>query len=113
MSSPDTDPGRTATDLTPLDADAPVLAPDTAVLPGDEPPAAHCPYCDRPFDGEPARDLHVGERHPAEMTDDEAAAYETAIDAENDDLFLYHIKVIVALGIIHGVVVLVYMAMLG
>jgi len=82
-------------------------------LPDAETPAARCPYCDRPFDGERARDLHVGERHAGEATDVELETYEEAREAERDELFMYHVKVVVALGVIYSVVVLVYMAALG
>jgi hypothetical protein len=88
------------------------LDPDIDV-PHGEAPAARCPYCDRPFDAERARDLHVGSVHEAEATGAESEAYEEAMDAERDELFFYHVKVVVALGVIYAVLVVVYMAALG
>lgn len=85
--------------------------PDTDVPAGETP--VRCPYCERPFDGERARDLHVGGRHASEATEAELAAYEDAAESERDELFFYHVKVVVALGVIYSVVVIVYMAALG
>jgi len=89
-----------------------ITNPETE-LPDGETPAARCPYCDRPFDGKRARDLHVGERHADEATGVELDAHEEAREAERDDLFMYHVKVVVALGVLYSVLVLVYMAALG
>ena len=44
--------------------------------------------------------LHVGERHADDCTADERAAYEDAYDAESDDLFIYHFKVIAAIVVL-------------
>lgn len=79
----------------------------------DDVVAAECPYCDRPFSTEAARDLHVGEDHDGECTDEERAAYEAASDVEHDDLFYFHLRIVAALGVLYGVVVLVYMLALG
>ncbi|PSP78211.1 hypothetical protein BRC81_08815 [Halobacteriales archaeon QS_1_68_20] len=68
-----------------------------------------CPYCDRPFRRERLRDLHVGEVHPAECTDEEYAAYETALDDEKDDLFTFHMQIVVTLGLLFFVFVFSYM----
>jgi hypothetical protein len=106
------DPSAPSGSATPARRSTATVTPEVAV-PEDESPGARCGYCDRPFDTEHARDLHVGDVHDDVVTDAEAEAYEEAMERENDDLFLYHIKVIVALGIIHGVVVLAYMAVLG
>lgn len=86
--------------------------PETEVRP-DETVAAACPHCGRPFRAERVRDLHVGEAHEADCTDDERAAYEAAREAERDDLFYFHLKVVAALGVLYSVVVLVYMVALG
>ncbi|MFB6138007.1 MAG: hypothetical protein ABEJ42_06670 [Halobacteriaceae archaeon] len=84
--------------------------PDTEVPPG-EAPAARCPYCDRPFASERTCTLHVGEAH--DCTDAEWAAYEAAVDAEGDDLFVYHITVVAALSLLYAVSILGYMVVLG
>jgi hypothetical protein len=77
-------------------------------LPDGETPAAECPYCGRPFQTERLRALHVGERHPEECTDDERAEFEAAREAESDDLFIYHLKVIAALVVLFFVFVYAY-----
>ena len=77
------------------------LDPDIDV-PAGETPAAECQYCGRPFDSKRARDLHVGRVHAEEAT-----------ETERDELFFYHIRVVVALGVIYSVLVIVYMAALG
>jgi hypothetical protein len=88
------------------------VVPETAV-PEGETPAATCPYCDRPFPESALRDLHVGQRHPERCTGAERAAYEDARDAEDDTLFMYHLRVIGALGVTYAVLVLVYMIVLA
>ena len=88
------------------------LNPDVE-LPPDETPAARCQYCDRPFQSERACALHLGEVHEADLTADERTAYEEALEAERDDLFYFHLKVVVALGFIYAILVLFYMVALG
>ncbi|WP_436926579.1 DUF7410 domain-containing protein [Halosimplex amylolyticum] len=91
---------------------APTLRPtrDTAV-PDGETPAATCPHCECPFRSEHARDLHVGERH--EPSEAERERYEAALERERDDLWLFHAKAVVALGVIYAATVILYMAVLG
>lgn len=88
------------------------ITPETVVPPG-EAPAASCPYCDRPFSSERSCALHVGEVHRDVCTDAEIEAYEQACDAEEDDLFGFHMKVFVAIGIIHAVLIALYMIAFG
>jgi hypothetical protein len=71
-----------------------------------------CPRCGRPFRRERQRDLHLGEAH-GDLTDDEQAAYEDATEAETDDLFFFHMKVVVALGVLYSSTVLLYTAIVG
>ena len=78
-------------------------------MPADETPAARCAYCDRPFRTERAWALHVGEAHPGRCTDAEGDAYDEAASDEADELFGFHMKVFVAIGVVHTVVVLAYM----
>ena len=91
---------------------APALRPsrDTAV-PADEAPAAACPHCECPFTSEHARDLHVGEHH--DPTPAERERYEDALETERDDLWLFHAKAVVALGVTYAATVILYMAVLG
>lgn len=88
------------------------LNPETAVL-DDEPPAARCQYCNRPFDSDRSCALHIGEAHSHEWTKDEQLAYENAMEAEEDELWLYHMKIVVALGVTYAITVLIYMVVLG
>lgn len=78
--------------------------PETMV-PADEDPVATCPYCDRPFRQEHLRDLHVGAQHE-QASDDELSAYETAREAESEELFTYHLKVAGALGAVYALLFL-------
>lgn len=88
------------------------VTPDTAVPPGES-SAARCPYCDRPFRTERSRALHVGERHPDDATGADDEAYERAREEEEEELFSFHMKVIVAIGALHAVIVLLYMIAFG
>lgn len=88
------------------------ITPDTAVPPGES-PAARCPYCDRPFRRERSRALHVGEDHPDERTEADDDAYERAREEEEESLFYFHMKVILAIGGLHAVIVLLYMIAFG
>lgn len=84
--------------------DSPTDAYD--VPPGEE-PAARCPHCERPFRSERLRDLHVGETHPDEATDDDRERYEAAREAEDDELFVFHLKIVAAIvAVIMGYVYL-------
>lgn len=85
--------------------------PETAVPPGEEPEV--CPYCERPFRTAEGLALHVGERHPEVQTEAERAAHESAREAEGDELFMYHLRVIAALGVLYAVLVLLYMIVLA
>lgn len=77
-------------------------------VPAGETPAARCPYCDRPFERERLSRLHVGGAHRRECTDAELAAYETAYDAESDDLFRYQLSLVAALVVLTFGFVYVY-----
>jgi len=84
--------------------------PRTSV-PSDEEPAATCPHCERPFRSPHARDLHVGERH--EPDEAERHRYEAALDEERDELWLFHARAVVGLGVTYTVTVILYMVVLG
>jgi hypothetical protein len=92
------------------DVDAAAAVPETAVPPG-ETPAARCRHCGRPFPDEEGWALHVGEVHPEAVDAAEREAYEAADAAERDELFVYHMKVVVALGLLYSVGVLGYMVL--
>jgi len=88
------------------------MPPPTSV-PADEQPAATCPYCERPFATEAARDLHVGEWHPEACTDAEWTAYVAADEAEQGEMFYFHLKVVFALGVTNAALILAYLIVLG
>ena len=85
--------------------------PETAV-PADEEPVT-CPYCGQPFRESATRALHVGEQHADAHSPAEGEAYESAREAESDELFMYHLRVIAALGVLYAVLVLLYMIVLA
>jgi hypothetical protein len=84
-------------------ADADVRVPDD-----EEPP--HCPHCQRPFRTEQLRALHVGEFHAADCTDDQREAYDEAREAEREELFVYHLKVVAGLVAVYAFFFLTYLA---
>jgi len=80
---------------------------DAFDVPAGEVPAARCPYCQRPFRDERFCDLHVGEAHADAWTEAERARYEAAVEDEEDELFVFHLKVVAAIvGVIMGYVYL-------
>lgn len=84
--------------------------PETDVPDGD--PAARCPRCDRPFRSDHARDMHVGERHE-DLTEIERERYEAARERERDELWLFHARAVVGLGVTYAATVILYMIVLG
>ncbi len=84
-----------------------VPVPETDAADVEDP--ARCPYCNRPFRTERLRDLHVGEVHPRACTDEEYAAYEAAFEDEKDDMFTFHMKIVVTLGLLFFAFVFSYM----
>ena len=77
-------------------------------VPADQEPV-ECPRCDRPFRTEQYRDLHLADHGLDSLTDLEREAYRAALDAEDDDLFVFHLKIVGALSILYTVLVLAYM----
>jgi hypothetical protein len=85
--------------------------PDSSVdwdVPAEADPV-RCPRCGRPFRREQYRDLHLAEHGTESLSELERTAYEAARDAEDDDLFLFHLKIVGALAILYAVLVLAYM----
>ena len=80
---------------------------------GDDDAAATCRYCGRPFATPDAHDLHVGDVHADACTTAEREAYERALEAEEDEVFYFHLRVVAALAGLYTVVVLAYMIALG
>jgi len=86
--------------------------PETRV-PAAESPADRCPYCERPFRTERRCALHLGEIHSEMLSAEERRQYEAADEEELDELFVLHMKVVVAIGAIYSVGVLLYMVVLS
>jgi hypothetical protein len=76
-------------------------------VPDDETPV-RCPECGRPFRTERLRALHLGDRH--DLPDDQRNAYEEAREAEREDLFIYHLKVVAALVAVYAFFFFTYLA---
>lgn len=90
------------------------LDDDELRVPADhDGPVAECPYCERPFATSRARALHVGEAHTDRCTEEERAAYREADEAEVDDLFVYHMKAVITIGLTWAAFVLLYMVAIG
>lgn len=104
--NPTTDPGTAS------GSPEAATQPETSV-PAGEQPAGRCSYCGRPFATERLHALHVGETHPGRCTDAEREAYERARQDEDDELFLFHFKVVGALGVTYALFVLAYMVVLS
>lgn len=83
--------------------DADVRVPD-----GETP--VRCPECARPFRTERLRALHVGDAHDAEWSADQREAYEAALEAEREDLFVYHLKAVAGLVAVYAFFFLAYLA---
>lgn len=90
----------------------PTVTPEYDV-PDDESPATACPYCERPFRDKQSRVLHVGEVHHASCTGVEREAFEQVQEDERGELFYYHLKIVIALGVIWGSMAGLYMIALG
>lgn len=78
-------------------------------VPADDSPA-RCPECDRPFRTEHLRALHLGDVHAADCTDEQRDEYDAAREAEREDLFVYHLKVVAALVGTYAFFFLTYLA---
>ena len=76
-------------------------------VPDDETPV-HCPECGRPFRTERLRALHLGDRH--DVPDDHSDAYEEAREAEREDLFVFHLKVVAGLVALYAFFFFTYLA---
>lgn len=72
-----------------------------------------CPYCNRPFRTIRLKSLHVGESHPDDATTEELEVFEKAVELEEDDLFFFHIKVVIALGVIYATSAIGYTVVIG
>jgi hypothetical protein len=83
----------------------PRVVPETLV-PDGETPVMTCPYCERPFARRRHGVIHVVEAHPDRASEAERAAYDDAREEESNDLFVYHLKVMFALGALYAAFVI-------
>jgi hypothetical protein len=60
-----------------------------------------CPYCAEAFARERHRALHLGQAHGAVLSAEEHEAYETAAEAEREDLRLFRLKALAALVLVY------------
>ncbi|MFB6219804.1 MAG: DNA-binding protein [Halolamina sp.] len=84
------------------------INPETRINSNSE-EAVECPHCGRPFTDDRPLALHVGETHRGTLDSAEEERYESAREAEDEDLFIFHLKMVVVLGILYAAVVLGYM----
>lgn len=88
-----------------------VKHPPTEIDGSEEP--ITCKFCDRPFRTDRHRNLHIAEWHEDEATSIDEESIQSAKEAEADDLYFYHLKVVFALGAIYSISVILYMVALG
>lgn len=62
--------------------------------------AARCPTCGQPFRTDHLLTLHRGEAHPGTLSEAERAAYDGARDEEDEQLFIFHLKVVAAITLV-------------
>lgn len=70
--------------------------------------ARHCPHCGRPFRTDHLLTLHLGETHTGKLSDAEVRAYEAARDEEDDQLFVFHLKVLAIITLVTFVFIYTY-----
>ena len=71
-------------------------------------PVYECGYCGRPFARETHLDLHRGLEHPADLTDDEVAAFRTAHADEEESLGTFRLKALGSLVLLYFGLLMVY-----
>lgn len=81
---------------------------DVADGPSDGAEAFDCPYCDRCFAREAWRDLHLGLEHGSCLDAAQRDAYETAHDAEAEEIRLFRLKALAVLVLVYFGFLLVY-----
>jgi len=80
---------------------------DTYDVSEDE-PAHECRYCGRPFAREEWLALHRGLDHPAQLDDEEVAAFRAAHDAEESALGNFRLRALGALVVIYFCLLMIY-----
>ncbi|MBX0284816.1 C2H2-type zinc finger protein [Halomicroarcula sp. F28] len=67
-----------------------------------------CRYCGRPFAREEWLALHRGLDHPAQLDDDEVAAFRAAHEAEESALGNFRLRALGALVVIYFCLLMIY-----
>lgn len=75
-------------------------------------PAHDCPYCEAVIPTDELLTLHVGIEHEDRATEAELEAYEDTFERESNQVFIYHLKVIVMVVAIYFVFLFTYSAVL-
>ncbi|MFC6757610.1 MULTISPECIES: DUF7410 domain-containing protein [Haloarcula] len=70
--------------------------------------AHECRYCGRPFAREEWLALHRGLDHPAQLDDDEIAAFRAAHEAEESALGNFRLRALGALVVIYFCLLMIY-----
>jgi hypothetical protein len=68
---------------------------------GDAATDATCEHCGDRFPSERLRDLHRGLEHYPDLDDDERDAYETAYEAETEDLRSFRLRALAVLVLLY------------
>jgi len=76
-------------------------------VPADATPA-DCEYCGRQFATESLLALHRGQAHGAELDADQREAYESAHEAEDDDLRRFRLKALAVLVLLYFGLLMIY-----
>lgn len=74
----------------------------------EDAPAFECRYCGRPFAREEWLALHRGLDHPAQLDDEEVAAFREAHDDEEDDLGVFRLQALGALVLLYFFLLMIY-----
>ncbi|SEW09099.1 DUF7410 domain-containing protein [Natrinema salifodinae] len=77
-------------------------------VPADEPPAATCPYCGRPFRSERYATFHVGVEHAEVCSEAERDAFDEERDDEEYELFTFHFKAAVTVFLVYFLFTFIY-----
>jgi hypothetical protein len=70
--------------------------------------AAECRYCGHPFAKTEWLALHRGLEHPAELDDEEVAAFREAHDAEENELKTFRLQALGALVVVYFFLLMIY-----
>lgn len=86
--------------------------PDSVYDVPPDAPAHECPYCEAVLPERDLFELHVGVEHENEATDAELEAFEDTFEQESNQVFIYHLKVIVLVVAIYFIFLFTYSAVI-